>query len=247
MTEKAEKFVVLEMTGQVHFRVYSDGTVSNGYKLDEPSMKLLREAKLGEEFHVREGLLRRRSPTEVRGLVCIRELESLKVESPKAEKRRPPIKIGDVVRRGPTWKWGGQDCFEGKPDTGRVTNASERGDGWVAVEWKNGEKNAYRYFGDFSDIKLVPETEPAEAEPAEATLELSEGERLAAFFARSEHEGKEAVRGEKEAEELKFEGAKSDARTDDFLATYYFCKKREGVAAVVASFRDDWDNLPDAD
>lgn len=50
----------------------------------------------------------------------------------------PPLEKGDRVRRGPDWKWGGQD----RSGEGVVTDGcSDRTDGWVQVRWDHGDTN----------------------------------------------------------------------------------------------------------
>ena len=51
------------------------------------------------------------------------------------------MKIGTRVVRGPDWKWGDQDA------AGAVgTVIADLGDdGWIRVQWNNGETNSYRW------------------------------------------------------------------------------------------------------
>jgi hypothetical protein len=61
------------------------------------------------------------------------------IKQPKSVLRFPPLKKGDLVRRGPDWKWGDQDSS----GEGSVTEgAADRSDGWVEVCWKSGSTNA---------------------------------------------------------------------------------------------------------
>lgn len=54
---------------------------------------------------------------------------------------------GTRVRRGPDWRYGGQDCSEGRPCEGVIISDREIRIGnhyYVRVKWDNGYKHLYR-------------------------------------------------------------------------------------------------------
>jgi hypothetical protein len=52
----------------------------------------------------------------------------------------PPIKVGDLVKRGLDWKWGDQDGNGNGTATATLDH-----EGWIFVKWNAGGKNKYRY------------------------------------------------------------------------------------------------------
>jgi hypothetical protein len=65
------------------------------------------------------------------------------------------LRRGDRVVRGPDWKWENQD---GGPD-GRGCVKGSNGEGWVKVEWENGQTNSYRMGADGAyDLSLCIDT-----------------------------------------------------------------------------------------
>ena len=64
------------------------------------------------------------------------------------------IKVGDVVTRGPDWKWDNQDG--GRGCQGRVVEI--RRHGWVSVKWDRGGEHDYRWGSqDSFDLEIVQE------------------------------------------------------------------------------------------
>lgn len=76
------------------------------------------------------------------------------------------LRTGVKVKRGPDWKWSDQDGGEGS--TGVVVSGSDRNaDGWVRVQWSNGETNGYRW-----GVEKAFDLEMLEASPYAAALRL---------------------------------------------------------------------------
>jgi hypothetical protein len=75
----------------------------------------------------------------------------------------PPIKVGDLVKRGLDWKWGEQDGNGNGTATATLDH-----EGWICVKWNAGGKNKYRYSEQAGghDIELCGQTlSPAAADP----------------------------------------------------------------------------------
>ena len=60
-------------------------------------------------------------------------------------KAKANVKVGDMVVRGPDWRWGDQDGGDGHK--GRVLKILEGSEqGWINVRWDDGDRvNNYRY------------------------------------------------------------------------------------------------------
>lgn len=79
--------------------------------------------------------------------------KAYKLSSKKSNDEWPRLKKGDIVIRGPDWKWGNQDCDgEGNQSEGKILSAEGRVDNynWYRVAWKlpNGDifnTDVYRY------------------------------------------------------------------------------------------------------
>ena len=56
----------------------------------------------------------------------------------------PPLCVGDVVVRGPQWRWQQQDHHRGQPSRGTVVRQSGSR-GWWTVRWESGSSNSYEY------------------------------------------------------------------------------------------------------
>ena len=71
----------------------------------------------------------------------------------------PILRVGDIVKRGPDWKWGDQDGGPGK--NGQVTETVDS-DGWIEVKWiANGSRNKYRYRPGAYDVVMSTSGSPA--------------------------------------------------------------------------------------
>ena len=73
-----------------------------------------------------------------------------------------PLKVGDIVKRSPDWKWNNQDhdsngnCVNGK--VMRAYNPSKYNFS-VDVKWKDGVTETYRYTNAIKDVVLVNQNE----------------------------------------------------------------------------------------
>lgn len=54
------------------------------------------------------------------------------------------MKIGTRVVRGPDWKWGDQDGVPSSASTIGTVISELADDGWIRIQWNNGETNSYR-------------------------------------------------------------------------------------------------------
>lgn len=97
--------------------------------------------------------LRQHGTVEIHASLCGVELP----EQPfvlRTDDSRMLIKVGDVVVRGPDWRWENQDGGEGCK--GRVVEV--RKNGWVNVKWERNAKHDYRWGAqDCYDLRVVPE------------------------------------------------------------------------------------------
>lgn len=63
------------------------------------------------------------------------------------------FEIGTRVKRGPTWGWRNQDCWDGIQQTGVVTKSIHEFAeiNWIDVNWGHRE-GSYRVLGDYADV-----------------------------------------------------------------------------------------------
>lgn len=71
----------------------------------------------------------------------------------RTDSSRKEIKVGDLVIRGPDWKWENQDGGTGS----KGTVVEIRKNGWVNVKWSRNVKHDYRWGAqDSYDLEVVP-------------------------------------------------------------------------------------------
>jgi hypothetical protein len=85
----------------------------------------------------------------------------------------PPIKVGDLVKRGLDWKWGDQD---GNGNGTAIATLDH--EGWIFVQWNASGKNKYRYSEQAGghDIELCSQSNlpAASVAPVQAQRRLAE-------------------------------------------------------------------------